>query len=243
MKLISFVCLDDDDDDVIQLPSFPQQGGNSEEAKGQQQRQQQRLQYSFPAVKAARPVRHPHCATCAGATSCCCCCCCSGGFEFELVGILQRATHSLAPLALPSGATALHFTVFSYAVCCLYPSSPLAAPLLLLLLCLVSLLFFSPHSSWRLFICPQLYPWHASRTVQGSKAASRRGCYISRPQPSVRLFSFQVHTHIERVFFRTLSFSFFQIAVYANEASSLAAAAFNGRTGRVSGLGRLLRVS
>lgn len=114
----------------------------------------------------------------------------ASSFEFELVGILQRATHSLAPLALPSGATALHFTVFSYAVRCLYPSPPLAVPLLLPLLCLVSLLFFSPHSSWRLFIYPQLYPWHASRTVQGSKAASRRGCYISRPQPSVRLYSF-----------------------------------------------------
>lgn len=103
-------------------------GGSSEEAKGHQQRQQQRLQCSFPAVKAARPVRHPHCATCAstGATSCCCCC--SGGFEFELVGILQRATHSLPPLALPSGDTALHFTVFSYAVRCLYPSPPPCCP-------------------------------------------------------------------------------------------------------------------
>lgn len=48
----------------------------------------------------------------------------ASSFEFELVGILQRATHSLAPLALPSGATALHFTVFSYAVRCLYPSDP-----------------------------------------------------------------------------------------------------------------------
>lgn len=47
----------------------------------------------------------------------------ASSFEFELVGILQRATHSLAPLALPSGATALHFTVFSYAVRCLYSSS------------------------------------------------------------------------------------------------------------------------
>lgn len=52
----------------------------------------------------------------------------ASSFEFELVGILQRATHSLAPLALPSGDTALHFTVFSYAVRCLYPSPPPCCP-------------------------------------------------------------------------------------------------------------------
>lgn len=164
-------------------------GGSSEEAKGQQQRQQQRLQCSFPAVKAARPVRHPHCATCAGATSCCCCC--SGGFEFELVGILQRATHSLAPPCSSQwGHSASFHCLFIRCALSLPRRPPFAVSFLLLLLCLVSLLFFSPHSSWRLFIYPQLYPWHASRTVQGSKAASRRGCYISRPQPSVRFYSF-----------------------------------------------------
>lgn len=101
----------------------------------QQQQKQQRLQCSFPAVKAARPVRHPHCATCA-------CAACrrrrlpvqhhvaaaaaqvASRFEFELVGILQRATHSLTPLALPRGATALHFTVFSYALST-FPLAPL----------------------------------------------------------------------------------------------------------------------
>lgn len=115
----------------------------------------------------------------------------ASSFEFELVGILQRATHSLAPLLSSQwGHSASFHCLFIRCALSLPLRPPLAVPFLLLLLCLVSLLFFSPHSSWRLFIYPQLYPWHASRTVQGSKAASRRGCYISRPQPSVRLYSF-----------------------------------------------------